>query len=430
MKKLIALTVSLVFVFSSIFFPLNKTFAVDSTKDQANDSEIGSGYLTLLTSSTTRAQTFSPTMTHLTQIDIYLKDRVNGSWVEIALINEPTSEVVATAGTRMGAGDGWESIYFDATVDINNVYRMKAYNNSALNVKWTYTNNNYNGGFMYYGENTFDENSDMNFRTYGYNDPAPAEEPADTENTAEDETTSETATTETLGQESASITKPTSLDAKFSDEKKAVELSWKASATADIDGYKIFRSESYSKGYVKISDTKKDILSYLDEDYTAGKTYYYQVRAYKGSEQSASSNIASATVPSDVAPAKPKVSVIDTTPNSLTARWKKSEATNLAGYTINLYKGSEKVRTKDLSAKANEYSFLDLDAGTLYKIELIAKDNEGKTSSPAYAFGITKLPEWWVQIASTFNLAASLVIIVLIGFLVASTIKTMKKKKV
>jgi hypothetical protein len=72
---------------------------------------------------------------------------------------------------------------------------------------------------------------------------------------------------------------------------------------------------------------------------------------------------------------------------------------------------------------------LDLDAGTLYKVELIAKDNEDKTSSPAYALGITKMPEWWVQIASTFNLAASLVIIVLIGFLVASTIKTMRKKR-
>ncbi|HPL01491.1 MAG TPA: hypothetical protein PLE96_00900, partial [bacterium] len=78
----------------------------------------------------------------------------------------------------------------------------------------------------------------------------------------------------------------------------------------------------------------------------------------------------------------------------------------------------------------NEYSFLDLDAGTLYKVELIAKDSEDKTSSPAYAFGVTKLPELWVQIANTFNLAASLVIVVLIGFLVASTVKTMRKKRV
>jgi len=419
MKKILGFVLATFLVLS----PFSTTYSADGALDQSATE--GSGSYLICTSSR-MYQEFKPTKSILTKVEIEISNASGNVNVVIKTNSDgwiDVSEVVTKAVTN-----GWNDFDFEnITVTPGQTYTISV--TSDCGPHWKYGNNTYPDGEAIW-QSMSQPDEDYNFMTFGYDpetdDP---EEPADTGDTAEDETAGETATTETLGQESASIAKPTSLTAKFSDEKNAVELSWKASSTADIDGYKIFRSESYSKGYVKIGDTKKDILTYLDEDYTAGKTYYYQVRAYKDSEQSASSNIASATVPSDVAPAKPKVSVVDTTTNSLTARWKKSEATNLAGYTINLYKGSEKVRTKDLSAKTNEYSFLDLDAGTLYKVELIAKDNEDKTSSPAYALGITKMPEWWVQIASTFNLAASLVIIVLIGFLVVSTIKTMRKKR-
>jgi preprotein translocase subunit SecG len=90
-----------------------------------------------------------------------------------------------------------------------------------------------------------------------------------------------------------SIAKPTELKAVY---EKAVTLTWNASATSDIDGNKLFRSETKGKDYKKIGQTTKKILTFLDATVATDKTYYYVVRAYKGSGQSASSNEASITV--------------------------------------------------------------------------------------------------------------------------------------
>ena len=47
-------------------------------------------------------------------------------------------------------------------------------------------------------------------------------------------------------------------------------------------GYQIYRSTSKDSGYKKVGQVKgKNTKKYEDKTLEAGKTYYYQVRAYK-----------------------------------------------------------------------------------------------------------------------------------------------------
>ena len=95
---------------------------------------------------------------------------------------------------------------------------------------------------------------------------------------------------------SAAIKPPSALVAKDAATAgtMAINLTWQKSETADIDGYKIFRSEKENDGFENIANADKNTLTYTD---TVGdeKTYYYFVRAYKGSEESASSNTTNAS---------------------------------------------------------------------------------------------------------------------------------------
>lgn len=175
---------------------------------------------------------------------------------------------------------------------------------------------------------------------------------------------------------------------------------------------------------------KKGKLEYLDQDIAAGKTYYYQVRAYKASAQSYSSNTTSTKIPDDIAPATPKnLKVVDQTPSLLTVSWTKNTASDLKGYTINIYKGSEKLRAKELSTEFSTYSFFDLESGVIYKIELIATNTKDKTSAPAVTFGSTGFPEIIASILTSTSIIGGGVILILLTILVVRTIKHHKAKK-
>jgi len=128
-------------------------------------------------------------------------------------------------------------------------------------------------------------------------------------------------------------------------------------------------------------------------------------------------------------PAKPKnLTVIEVTTNTLSVKWAKSAATDLKGYTISLYKGDEKIRTKDLDKDESLYHFIGLDSGAMYKVELIAKNDKDKTSTPAITYGATEYPE---EIASFFNrltIVGCVLILGLLGYLIYRVIVTRKAK--
>ena len=97
---------------------------------------------------------------------------------------------------------------------------------------------------------------------------------------------------------SKSIESPKNLVGSFSS-KKLIKLDWKASGTTNIDGYKIYRSEDSTSGFREIAKTPKNVLSYIDPKYTKDKNNYYFIRAYKGNDESASSNTANVSAKSN-----------------------------------------------------------------------------------------------------------------------------------
>ena len=425
MKKFFVLISSFVLVLSCLLVPIQKAIAASEVDQQYT---AGAGSVPIDSYLGRFAQIFMPTKTKLDKVEIELtgvgdnkkanvsiRHRVGTTWDEgnVAAVNNQTLV------------NGWNTFDFDdISVEVKGTDTYGIWIVSSENgPQWKYTSgpSTYARGYAIWQSND-KVDWDYNFKTYGY---SPSSTPADQSATV----TGTTGTGEALGTTSASIVKPTTLTAAYSDEARGVKLAWKASTTGDIDGYKIFRSVSADKGFTKLAATAKNKVDYLDQDFVAGKTYYYQVRAYKGDLQSVSTNTASATVPTDIAPAKPiNFKVVDSTFDMITAMWRKSTDPSLTGYTINLYQGKDKIRTEELSAEFNNYSFFNLLPGTLYKVELIAKNAKDKTSTPALAFGSTQLPEAVENLIDTTKTIAAAVVLLLLVYLVINTVKHYKKK--
>ncbi|MCX6812276.1 MAG: hypothetical protein NTW79_01450 [Candidatus Berkelbacteria bacterium] len=164
---------------------------------------------------------------------------------------------------------------------------------------WFYTTS-VSGGYSIQGypgdvQNTF--SGSFGFRTYYI--------PVSTGGT--NDTTGTTGTNGTAGaiksgsgpssNTSSAIGKPTNVLAVYSAEAGAVVVSWKASATTTTGGYNIYRTETAGNNYKKIADSGKTTTTLSDTAVTAGKTYYYMIRAYKDDAESVSSNEAKVDIP-------------------------------------------------------------------------------------------------------------------------------------
>ena len=93
----------------------------------------------------------------------------------------------------------------------------------------------------------------------------------------------ETTVTTTQGGGSSSVAAPAINSAKLTGKTEAT-VNYKASANAD--SYTIYRSTSAKGTYTAIKSGVKT-LSYTDKTVKGGKTYYYKVKAVKGSATSA-----------------------------------------------------------------------------------------------------------------------------------------------
>lgn len=81
----------------------------------------------------------------------------------------------------------------------------------------------------------------------------------------------------------------------------SVVLTWTASASANIAGYNVYRSTTSGSGYTQINSSLVTSTTYTDPTVAAGQTYYYVTTAVDNSNnQSAYSNQAQATVPTDI----------------------------------------------------------------------------------------------------------------------------------
>jgi hypothetical protein len=80
----------------------------------------------------------------------------------------------------------------------------------------------------------------------------------------------------------------------------SVSLTWTASASANISGYNVYRSTTNGGPYTMLNSSLVTTTSYIDSNVIAGQIYYYVTTAVDTSnDQSAYSNQAQATVPTN-----------------------------------------------------------------------------------------------------------------------------------
>lgn len=250
-----------------------------------------------------------PTMPNTSAIKSYTQSTFNNYAMSGNLLSRFTSNDGETISLTIGAN------YFVCIDDLAN--------NNATG--WFYTLS-VPGGYSIQGyptedvQNKFD--GSFGYRTFAYEPTTPATDSGTTGTTGSTGSTGSTGTSGTTGSTStstsnttgnsnvangaaptanpsSSIAKPTSPNAVYTLASKAVVITWKASTTASVGGYNIYRSTTAGSGYTKIADTASSVLTFNDTSLKAGTTYYYVIRTYKGTLESVSSDEVSALVPAD-----------------------------------------------------------------------------------------------------------------------------------
>lgn len=304
MKKLI-IAVSALAVFCLCLISIGRAKATDSVQDQYCANTDTTSYETVGNNGVAE-QTFHPTKDRLTDVNIKIGglNFTGDSPLKVTILrNDNNSEIGSATVLPTLSGPSIRQWTFSSplVLDTANVYKIRLEKMSGpATLYWYYGagDQNCDGDSRTYGFLGGTRQSwDFNYATLGYNQPAetpatPASTPASTTPSGQTVGTGNAPATTT----SAAIKSPTNLAATFAD--NAVKLTWTKSATADIDGYKVFRSESKTSNFKEIGKTVKATLAYSDsKDLTISKTYYYMVRAYKVSDESASSSAAQITIP-------------------------------------------------------------------------------------------------------------------------------------
>jgi len=176
------------------------------------------------------------------------------------------------------------------------------------------------------------------------------------------------------------------------DQGGSLKLDWTASTTADIDGYKVFRSTAEKTGFAEIAKTTdKTIVTYTDNTAAIGTKYYYMVRAYKTTKESASSNTVNGISVDNLAPAAPKNFTFKKNALDFSLTWDKNTEADLAGYSLTISDSSGKIlETIEIAKDLDTYELIVGDHQALavevaYQFALVAKDTQGNISEKAVA---------------------------------------------
>lgn len=222
-----------------------------------------------------------------------------------------------------------------------------------------------------------DSGVDFVFATFGYNDtPPPQPDPIpsvdvspniDGGDAAPDASSAQASTDTTstsTSTSSTSIAVPSGLTATAVSEGTAglINLTWTASKTTDLTGYRIYRSVEETKGFTEIGTTDKKTMTFVDDKAVANQLYFYIVRAYKDTSESKNSNVASVTLTDKVAPAVPtNFKIISSSESEIVFTWDKNTDTDLANYILTVAEN------------------MDTDAKILAEIDTIGKDEDSYT---------------------------------------------------
>lgn len=179
-----------------------------------------------------------------------------------------------------------------------------------------------------------------------------------------------------------------------------ITLGWSASSETDVRGYKVYRKSAVNGAYALVSGvTLVAVTGYLDTTAPAGLLTYYAVSAVDASgNESALSDVASATRPPVIAPP-------DTTPpaapSGVTAEgqvdgnaldWNSSAEADLAGYHVERASsaGGPWTRLTAGLLSASEYLDTTAPAGQLRYYRVIASDTAANESAPSSLVSATR----------------------------------------
>lgn len=290
---------AIIFLFSALLvlapYKIGSVIAADTIDQSCNLS--GGGGLGQLDG--TNYQTFTPGLNRLSAVKVYLDvEGLAASAFNLKVYHN--NSLIVDAGDQTG-GPGQTTLTYDFTDQAvttgDTTYKLELTEVGGAVGDWYIAADTcYTGGTGYRGGVALGQ--DYGFTTYGWNYTAPTPGQEQTDNT--DANINQAPANNT----SADIKAPTSLTATDNpnDSGGKIKLDWKASTTTDIDGYKIFRSTNENLDFTSIGIVDKNTLSFLDPNATAGTKYFYFIRAYKGTKESASSNTAGAISKSNAAP--------------------------------------------------------------------------------------------------------------------------------
>lgn len=318
MKKVLLVLFAAIIVVSGLLFT-SKTKAESEVQDQY--CVAGSGYETLGNNGVS-SQTFVPIENRLSYINLKIGGiGLNGGTSITATILESFNGTVIGSKSVLPtmAESGIRQWVFSAplTLDTSKTYQIKLEKIGSGTVYWYYGEGDQtcDGNNRTYGfRDEIRQSWDFNYGTYGYNQSVDL--PINTNGNANSNTNANAnvntnSVVINAGQSAGSGSAPAAatsalikaasgLTATYAD--NAVKLIWTKTTTADIDGYKVFRSEEKTKNFKEIGKNTKTTFEYVDtKDLTANKIYYYFVRAYKGTAESASTETAEITIPEAVA---------------------------------------------------------------------------------------------------------------------------------
>lgn len=161
---------------------------------------------------------------------------------------------------------------------------------------------------------------------------------------------------------------------------KTIQVKW--NKISGVSGYQIYRASSKNGSYKRVKTVGSGTTSFKNKGLTAGKTYYYKVRAYNGSAvypfSSASSESAKPKAPSSVRTTAGK--------RKITVRWKK--VSGVSGYQV--YRSAKKSgnykRIKTVGHRTSKFINKRLKRGKRYYYKVRAyKKVKGKKVYSSYS---------------------------------------------
>lgn len=145
---------------------------------------------------------------------------------------------------------------------------------------------------------------------------------------------------------------------------------------ADATGYEVYMATSQNGSYSKIASiSKATTLSYTKTGLSAGKTYYFKVRAYRKDSIQTARGSFSAVKNAATNPGTPSITSLTGQTNAITVKWKKvSGATGYVIYRATSAKGTySKVATAGSSASSYKVTKLTANKNYYFKIRAYRK---------------------------------------------------------